>query len=192
MIQCNQANSACMMCVISIVLVTGAFRGQAQSVKIPIAGSPGMYSHTYINNNNAVGSSVYDYNVIYMSGEMKKIRGRVMYTEASHSIRVSGKKDSVSFDQTVQVARIMPNGKEMVAIKTDSCWLFPVMKGKITIYSVWAESTPQSVDAVQVADGPIIKASDEVLLAAMSDNPEACEALRKNGAVSAVKKYNRN
>jgi hypothetical protein len=62
------------------------------------------------------------------------------------------------------------DGRKLVGIPTDSCWLFKASSGKITLYSFLAEEDSYTTIAMQEEDGPIEKLDKENLLLIMGHN----------------------
>lgn len=83
--------------------------------------------------------------------------------------------------------------KHVEAIATDTCWLFKVLTGKISLYSYFPEPdylTNEVLAAFQDGDNPIQPMDPEKLKLVMHGNTKALEALNKNDYLKAVKKYN--
>jgi hypothetical protein len=81
----------------------------------------------------------------------------------------------------------------------DSCWLFKLVEGKITLYSNFPppmDLANETVFAIKVEDGPIEIFSPEKLRLAVQGNKAATEALDKkfwqNNYLKAAQKFNKD
>jgi len=90
-------------------------------------------------------------------------------------------------------------GKRIEGFAWDSCWLFKLLEGKITLYSNFPPPTTlanETVFAMKIGDGPIEIFSPEKLRAAVEGNKAATEAFDKkywqNNYLKAAQKFNKD
>jgi len=91
---------------------------------------------------------------------------------------------------TKSIYRILYDGRKLVGIPTDSCWLFKVGAGKINLYSFLAEENLNTVIAMQVGNGPIVKISKETLLPVMGEIATLRKLVEKGEFLRAIERYN--
>jgi hypothetical protein len=95
-------------------------------------------------------------------------------------------------NQTICITRTDYN-TDITGMANDSCWLFKVVKGKISAYSPLSES--YNIDsfylrAFQLADGPVQKIDSVSLAPILKGNEKAYKAFIKKDYYKAINKYN--
>jgi hypothetical protein len=103
-------------------------------------------------------------------------------------------------DQTVNISRVdlYSDLKNVVIGKpNDSCWMFKVISGPVSVYSFLSEqdgyfSDPSSFIGLQLNNGPIFNFSEENLKTMIGQDTEALENIEKKDFLKAIKKYNQH
>lgn len=109
-------------------------------------------------------------------------------------------------NQTLYISTItdFDSKTEAYGVPTDSCWMFKVMDGPISVYAKsWyyltlaangneAEFDRWEIVGIQLNDGPIVKLTDDNLKQMVGQDTNALESLEKKKYYKAVKKYNRH
>jgi hypothetical protein len=109
-------------------------------------------------------------------------------------------------DQTLYISTISDemSQAEVYGVPTDSCWMFKVMAGPISVYAksfgylMPAENpNDQEFDmwdiiGIQLNDGPIVKLTDDNLKKMIGQDKNALEALEKKKYYKTIKKFNRH
>lgn len=99
-------------------------------------------------------------------------------------------------DQTRYISTIADyqSNTEIYGVATDSCWMFKVMGGSINVYSRYFKDFEydfhNSVIAIQLNDGPIVKYSTDALKQMVGQNADALAYIEQKNYYKAVKKYN--
>lgn len=107
----------------------------------------------------------------------------------------SNRSRKIYASQTKQVIRFDElTNERLEGIPTDSCWLFPIFTGRLTIYSAFAEKddieNPTRFKALQVAGGPVEPYSEERAAEVMKNNEKAIKALKRKNFKGAFYTYN--
>jgi hypothetical protein len=111
-------------------------------------------------------------------------------------------------DQTLYISTISnsDSGQETYGVPTDSCWMFKVIDGSITVYAksldylnttvvmfiAENEFAPSAIVGIQLNDGPIEKYSRENLIKMVGQDADALEYINKKKYYKAVRKFNKN
>ena len=79
----------------------------------------------------------------------------------------------------------------------DSCWMFKVVDGPISVYSIVAIDDdmvvePALISAIQFNNGILLQFDEDNLLPMLHNDDEALKQLRKKNYLKAIKKYNTN
>ncbi|MEO7215285.1 hypothetical protein [Mucilaginibacter sp.] len=87
--------------------------------------------------------------------------------------------------------------KYYTGIAKDSCWMFKVIAGPVSAYSLLSEEegqmfNPGTIVAIQLNDGPIVKCTEENLKTMVAHDAEAMEKIQDKNYLKAIKKFNRN
>lgn len=82
-------------------------------------------------------------------------------------------------------------------IAKDSCWMFKVISGPVSAYSLLSEEegqtfNPGTIVGIQLNDGPIVRCTEENLKAMVGQDAEAMEKILDKNYLKAIKKFNRN
>lgn len=92
-------------------------------------------------------------------------------------------------EDTKQISQVY-DGKLMVGIPTDTCWLFKVTPGDINAYAPFPTNFQEFYTAIQKGDGPIMKLNKENLKEMVSDQPKLFKLIDKGKLGRAIWKYN--
>jgi hypothetical protein len=85
-----------------------------------------------------------------------------------------------------------------IGLATDSCWLFKVLPGKITLYSFFSEKgssglfDPSTVVGIQFDDGPITRLDFDVLKSFIASDEKAMKYFTKKDYYSAIEKFDKD
>jgi hypothetical protein len=111
-------------------------------------------------------------------------------------------------NQTLYISVIVDpeSSKQMFGVPTDSCWMFKVIDGPLTVYAKqtyylaavnnpiigWPayDFDPYEIVGIQLNDGPIVKYNKENLKQMVLSDPEALAYIEKKKYYKAVKEYN--
>ena len=85
----------------------------------------------------------------------------------------------------------MYDGKLMVGIPADTCWLFKVDEGDISIYAPFPTGDNNYYTAIQKVDGPILPLTKENLKNMVGNDPRLIELIDKGKVFQAIWKYNK-
>lgn len=141
-------------------------------------------------------SNKYEFTVVLKNDSMFDVRTRIVLPKEkeNHSISVKTKQGKQIFfpSDTKSVSRITMEGKQLLGIAADSCWLFRTATGKINSYSFLAEPGMTYVIAIQQGDdGPILPLTKENLIPIIGTADEKLNKLIEKGKlVKAVEVYN--
>ena len=101
-------------------------------------------------------------------------------------------------DQTLYISTVTDrsSSQEIYGVPTDSCWMFKVVSGPISVYSKYPELStdfnPSTIIAIQLNDGPTVKYTAEALKQMVGQDADALESIENKNYIKAVKKYNRH
>jgi len=108
-------------------------------------------------------------------------------------------------DQTLYISVTDDDfGRLSYGVPLDSCWMFKVMNGPISVYAksfyyltLAANGNEQEFDkgeivGIQLNDGPIVQLTDDNLKGMLGQDAAALESLEKKKYYKAIKKYNRH
>jgi hypothetical protein len=108
-------------------------------------------------------------------------------------------------DQTLYIAtnRDIQSDKEIYGIPNDSCWMFPVIGGRLTVYarsmnylkpvSGFVDSNElyeATIIGIQINDGPILPFTEDNLKNMVGQNAKALELISEKKYFRAIKRYN--
>jgi hypothetical protein len=93
--------------------------------------------------------------------------------------------------ETVELFRILPDGRKFAGVATDSCWLFQCSRGKINGYSRLAEQNDDYIVAIQAGDGPISALNENNLKVLVGDHKRALELIEKKKLLKAIQAFNK-
>ena len=108
-------------------------------------------------------------------------------------------------DQTLYISAVVngSSGQESYGVPKDSCWMFKVIDGSLTVYAKslnyltesdgllnTTDFEPSAIVGIQLNDGPIEKYNKENLVKMVGGNMDAVEAIEKKKYYKAVRKYN--
>lgn len=175
-----------MRCLLLVVLLSVvSFASQAQEfrpVPMPYYGPRNI-------------STVYEFRVVLWDDSTFMTDTRIDVVEkGNHSITVKSKKDQWRFfpKDTKSISRITLEGKKLVGIPADSCWLFKAESGRINCYSFLAEPGMTHVIAIQDGeDAPIVPLTKENMLAIIGpEDARVYKLVQKGKLIKAVIEFN--
>jgi hypothetical protein len=110
-------------------------------------------------------------------------------------------------EQTNYISTIVNNssGQEAYGVATDSCWMFKVIDGPLTVYAKSLdflnttvimfvadnEFNPSEIVGIQLNSGPIEKYTKENLIKMVGQDADALQYIERKKYYKAVKSYNR-
>lgn len=97
--------------------------------------------------------------------------------------------------ETLRITRLDNEGTEYVGMPNDSCWLFKIIIGKITAYSIVSEAFDDEsiyLTAFSVDDGPIQKLTPDALDEILKPNERAYKAFKNDDYFTAIKRFNKD
>jgi hypothetical protein len=131
------------------------------------------------------------------------VNSKIYHENGKYYLSDKEKSDSdhrVYADETLKISfQDQRNGQVIEGVANDTCWLFKVISGKITLYSRYPPPdylSNECLTAFQVNDGPIERLDIDKLRSALQDNKKAIAALdknnlNKNNYIKAVEKFNK-
>jgi hypothetical protein len=163
----------------------------------------------------------YDFMVTMLDGSKKLVRSKIYVdtaTDKNYLLLVNknlpktdpNRNQKIYPSQTLSIDRdVTPGGINIddpppekkvyfTGIAKDSCWMFKVLSGPITVYSYLTEHNsqlfdPVSIVGIQFHDGPIVAFNAENLKAIIGqDDLDALEIIQHENYYRAIKKYNRD
>jgi hypothetical protein len=98
---------------------------------------------------------------------------------------------------TVKRADFPTIPKYYTGIAKDSCWMFKVIAGPISAYSLLSEEegqmfNPGTIVGIQLNDGPIVKCTVDNLKEMVAKDAEAMKKILDKNYIKAIKKFNHN
>lgn len=95
-------------------------------------------------------------------------------------------------ENTKSISRITREGKQLLGIPADSCWLFKTVSGKINIYSFLPEEGFSFAIAIQKGeDSLIIPFTTGAVKDMVADDPKAFKMAMNKKYVQAIEQYNK-
>jgi hypothetical protein len=138
-------------------------------------------------------SAKYEFHIVLKNDSTIIERTRInLSKDEDNSLTVKHKrsKHEVFPKDTKFVFRMTLEGKQIVGIPADSCWLFKSVLGKINAYSFLAEEGIQYVIAIQEGSGQIVPLTKENLLPMVATNPKALKLAEKDKLLRAITTFN--
>lgn len=96
--------------------------------------------------------------------------------------------------ETASIIQFNDSGN-LTGVPTDSCWLFKVISGKISVYSQIPKAKGLKNDMItasQVGNGPVDKFYPLVLYPIIKEDHAALNEWSKEAFINAIKKYNKD
>lgn len=85
---------------------------------------------------------VYTYQVLFLDGTEREITGQIKYEKRGESYSLVSKDDEISASDTQYIYRVeKASGDTIAGTSYNNQWLFPVIRGKISGYSTYAENS---------------------------------------------------
>jgi hypothetical protein len=132
--------------------------------------------------------------IIYAQINADRPSDYLLMINKSLSKKDSAYKTKIYPSQTKYISRIdIVTRKEYAGSPRDSCWLFPLIDGKMNAYSRMAEHDADdwSVQFIQVDNGPMISVNDPKALELFIMNERAYDLFAKKRYAKAINKYNK-
>jgi hypothetical protein len=147
--------------------------------------------------NSGPYSAKYEFNVVMKNDSTFTVKTKIQWQDSVDYIEVKKGKEKIKIkvSETKQIwRRGLQTGRQITGIATDTCWLFPTIKGAINCYSFLAE--PDQIEyttAIQYGDdGEIVPLTKDNLLEITGQNDKAImRQVKKTNLPSAVKIFNR-
>ncbi|OCX50631.1 hypothetical protein BEL04_22940 [Mucilaginibacter sp. PPCGB 2223] len=144
----------------------------------------------------------YKFKVIMKDSTVKEIKSKIHVDTVTHksylvfndkSVPESDPKryKKIYCDQTLTITR-SEGIVNFTGLATDSCWLFRVLRGKISAYSHLSEIENINSDylqAFQVGNGPIQKLDSAALAPVLKEDPKAFKLFMKKDFYKAITRY---
>lgn len=157
-----------------------------------------MYRSEVLTNNK------YEYTVVLKDSSKLTFRSRIhsdtvakvsylFFEDRSKPKDLASRKRKVLPTETLSVSRLDRNtGAYVQGFPTDSCWLFRVHTGKVSIYSFLSELdiTDDHITAIQWGDGPVEPFSTERLREMIKGDEKALRLLEKKNYYRAIERFN--
>lgn len=185
-----------------VLLLFCGFLAEGQSVFIP-GPSPYRAYYPYYNGRRITpatsverNSKKYYYTVLFKDSTKITMISKIDEHKRAFYLAIDqpGMTRSIRPSETLQIARRTSNGKIMVGMPMDSCWLFKIAEGKLDLYSVLSEENkPRFVVAFQRDDGPLLPVTQETVSEAIKDDQELVEQVvdDRDKLVALLVKYNK-
>ncbi|PWK78753.1 hypothetical protein LX99_01205 [Mucilaginibacter oryzae] len=156
------------------------------------------------------------FTVTMLDGTTKEVSSKIYADTTAHKSyllfvdKTLAKKDSnrnqkIYPQQTKAISRVLSPyeyaeapSNNFKGIAKDSCWMFKVVKGKISAYSLLSEEddnmdfNPSTLVGLQLDKGDIVKFNEDNLKVMVGNDTDALEKIRKKDYLKAIKIYNRN
>jgi len=155
-----------------------------------------MRSYNYYSNNQGSNSLKYDFVVILKNDSTFRVRTKINVLQEGNNfitVKDDGIKQKIFPADTKSISRVTLEGRTLIGIPADSCWLFLVDRGAINSYSFLAETGTTFIIAIQEGnDSPIVPLTKENLLPMISGDPKANKHASKNNFQKAISIFNQN
>lgn len=138
-------------------------------------------------------SATYKFKIELVNDSSFTTRTRINIGEGDDflKVKINKVKKEIRPSDTKSISRTTVEGRTFNGIPADSCWLFMVRRGRISLYSFLAEETLDYVIAMKNGDGPIVPLKAETLRAIMQDDPELLKLVEKKKFIKAIEAYNK-
>ena len=151
---------------------------------------PSPHHHYYGQHNVSVK---YQFHIISNNDSTVIERTRINVSkdeDNSLTVKHKGSKHEIFPKDTKFVFRMTLEGKQLVGIPADSCWLFKTVLGKINAYSFLAEEGIEHIIAIQEGSGPIVPLTKENLMPMVITDPKAVKFAEKDKLHRAIMAFN--
>jgi hypothetical protein len=150
-------------------------------------------NYSYYNNGKPADPSVkYRFSIVLKNDSTFESRTKINIDEKQNFIEVkhdNGKR-VIKPSETKSISRVTSEGKMLIGMPVDSCWLFKIKLGKLSLYSFLAEEDSDFAVAFRQGENPVLPLSKENLLPYMKDDEKLVNLLEKKKFVKAVLQYN--
>ncbi len=149
------------------------------------------YNYNYGQGNPSVK---YKFTIELKNDSSITTRTRINLDKKEDFLIVKNKKEKreIRPAETKSIYRINYEGRKLIGIPADTCWLFNVKSGKINMYSFLSEEEDLSfVIAIQSGSDPIVPMNKETLTAIMGEDEDLMKLIEKKKFIKAIQKYNR-
>lgn len=163
-----------------------------------------MLSNRNYYKSETLSNPKYEFTVLLKDSTEQTVRSRIYTDTVAHTSYLVLENKALPKDAPNRQKKIFPSetlcvsrtdrskGTFVQGFPTDSCWLFKVESGKISIYSFLSETliTTDYISALQVGDGPIEPLSEARLREILKGDEKALKALEKKNYYKAIQKFN--
>jgi hypothetical protein len=137
----------------------------------------------------------YDLTVTMMDGSVKQVKSKIYADSLKNKsylifTETNGQSRKIYTGETSKISAVGSNGI-IDGFVTDSCWLFPVVKGKINAYSFFpATGSPFSLLAIQMGNSPVISFSPQLIEAYVKGDDKAYRYYLKKDYWKSIIQFN--
>ena len=138
-------------------------------------------------------STKHVFTIVLRNDSLITKKAKIITKDSVHTLswNEKGEKKSITPAETKEIYR-MENGKKITGNPTDSCWLFPVVVGKISTFSILSETDDPIISHIQNSSpGQILPLTKENLIPMLSDNEKALKLVEKGKLLKAIDLYNK-
>jgi hypothetical protein len=164
-----------------------------------------FHNMQYLQRSEVLTNRKYDYTVLLRDSTELAVRSRIhtdtvakvsylTFEDKSQSRTAAARQRKILPSETLYVSRMdRSTGAYVLGTPTDSCWLFRVEGGKISIYSLLSEVdiTDDYITAIQLGEGPIEPMSEGRLREMIKGNERALMFLERKNYLRAIRKFNK-
>jgi hypothetical protein len=179
---------------------------KAESIQRSSVGNVGAFGRSNVLYNTAYSNHKLEYTVIKKDGTGVKVKSMIHTAEdGRHFLAIKDKSNALAdsanriYVSETNTITFFDNSSEknLTGIATDSCWLFKIISGKLSLYSCYPPALYLSNDqiiAFQVNDELIQNFDPDKLRSVLVGNVKAMEIFDKknkdNNYIRAVQKFN--
>jgi hypothetical protein len=198
------------------------FISLAQSAAAQFGPNPVAESAWMMDRRNKVFNFKYTFTVTMANGAVREVYSKILDDTAKHKKYLlyvdkslaksdSNRNQKIYPNQTISISRnlaLVASGirkadfptppRPFTGIAKDTCWMFKVISGPISVYSYLSEDddqvyNPATFVGLQLNDGPIMNYNEANLKEMIGQNDiNALEKVVRKNYVGAIKKYNRD
>lgn len=178
---------------------------KAESIQRSSVGNVGAFGRSSVLYNTAYSNHRLEYTVIKKDGTGVKVKSMIHTSDdGRHFLAIKDKGNPLA-DSSNRIYASETNtitffdnssGKNLTGIATDSCWLFKIISGKLSLYSCYPPALYLSNDqiiAFQINDEVIQNFDPEKLRSVLINNTKAVDFFDKknknNNYIRAVQKF---
>lgn len=168
-----------------------------------------MMQHMMYNPSFRLGYMVnpkFEFRVLMKDSSMRIFRSKILPDTATHSnylLMVNSdlpksdpkREQKIYPKETLKISRLDNDGTEYVGMPNDSCWLFKIISGKITAYSIVSQTYQDDsiyLTAFSVDNGPIQKLTPDALGDILKPDERAYRAFKADDYFMAINRFNKD